>query len=116
MNGRSEGIFTRIFCGHQAQSSLDVLNTSPEVAGDSTLVRAVVHAQTLSTIASGTSKQSGWYGATSSLGLFGLNTTNPLGEWLRGDKLVGVMKEVPGEVLEFRRPPHTHYRCQRRYR
>ena len=49
-------MFTRIFCGHQAQSSLDVLITPPEVAGDSTLVRAAVYAQTLSTIASGTSE------------------------------------------------------------
>ena len=55
--------------------------------------------------ASGTFKQSGWHSAASKLVLFDLNITSPLGEWLRGDKLVWVMKEVPGKVLKFRRSP-----------
>ena len=82
-----------------------VLTVSQEATEDPRWLGAAVHAQTLSTIASGTFKQSGWHRATSRLGLRGLNTTSPLGEWLRGDKLIWVMKEVPGEVLEFRRSP-----------
>ena len=86
-----------------------VLSVSREATEDPTWLWAAVHARTLSTIASGTFKQSGWHRATSRLGLFGLNTTSPLGEWSRGDKLVWVMKEVPGEVLEFRRSPTRIY-------
>ena len=82
-----------------------VFSISPEAAEDPTWLGAAAQAQTLSAIASGTFRQSGWRGATSRLGLRGVNTTSPLGEWLRGEKVVWVMKEVPGEVIELRRPP-----------
>ena len=51
--------------------------------------------------ASGTFKEPGWLRTTSRSDLFDLNTTSPRGDELRGDKLVWVMKEVPGEVFEF---------------
>ena len=38
--------------------------------------------------AAGIFRQSGWHRATSGLSPFGLNTSNPLGEWWRGDKRV----------------------------